>query len=78
MTRTWELLSPPDSPLERVAIRLSATSEKDHPTAHEVSKQTMEQAIKPLERSQEARRKAVSPMEKPQMSKPPLQDWSDA
>ena len=35
------------------------TSEKDHLTAHGHPKQAMEQAIKVLERSQEAHRKSV-------------------
>jgi hypothetical protein len=59
MTRTWELLSSTNSPPKRVVMLLPTTSEKDHLTVHAHPKQTMEQAMKALERSQEAHRKSV-------------------
>jgi hypothetical protein len=59
MTRTWELLSSTNSPPKRVVMPLPTTSEKDHLTVHEHPKQAMEQAMKALERSQEAHWQSV-------------------
>jgi hypothetical protein len=59
MTRTWELLSSTNSPPKRVVMPLPTTSEKDHLTVDEHPQQAIEQAMKALERSQEAHQKSV-------------------
>ncbi len=67
-----------NSPLRRVVMPLPSTSEKDYLTARAHPRPTMEQAMKALERSQETHRKSAQSMEKPQMSKAPLQVSSNA